>query len=209
MGGTSPELQVALARLKHLHPHARMWSHEEVGSGRVEGENEDQSFIAVFLYEHDITEHFRPLGRYKFIITNGFLASHAYNLALVWLQGQGARALRRARLRHNFKKFYAETMLHARDVMLGRALLLETLTYEQELMAPIFDAAKADPNLNERASTLSSAMTGLAQHHELGHYFQGRSPAELPLKSPSFWTDAWCLWLPTSDNSMPNVTLKR
>ncbi|MDP9190697.1 MAG: hypothetical protein M3P06_03235 [Acidobacteriota bacterium] len=69
-------------------------------------------------------------------------------------------------------------MLHARDAMLGRSLLLETLAYEQELMAPIFDAAKADPNLNERAHTLASAMTGLAQHHELGHYFQGRSPAE-------------------------------
>ena len=178
MGDPSPELQRALARLKRLHPHARLWSEGEVEAGRVEGESEDQSFVAVFLYEHDITEHFRPLGGYKFIITNGFLASHAYNLALVWLQGQGDRALRRARLRHNFKKFFAETMLHARDVMLGRALLLETLAYEQELMAPIFDAAKADPNLNERADTLASAMTGLAQHHELGHYFQGRSPAE-------------------------------
>jgi hypothetical protein len=178
MGGASPELQRALERLKRLHPHARMWGHEEVEAGRVEGENETQSFIAIFLYEHDITEHFRPLGGYKFIITNGFLSSHAYNLALVWLQGQGDRGLRRARLRHNFKKFYAETMLYARDVMLGRSLLLETLAYEQELMAPIFDAAKADPNLGERASTLASAMTGLAQHHELGHYFKGRSPAE-------------------------------
>jgi hypothetical protein len=178
MAAPSSDLQRALARLERLHPHARLWSHGTVDAGRVGDEREDQSFINVFLYEHDITEHFRPLGGYNFIITNGFLASHAYNLALVWLQGQADRQLRRARLRHNFKKFYAETMLHARDVMLGRALLLETLAYEQELMAPIFEAAKADSDLNARASTLASAMTGLAQHHELGHYLQGRSPAE-------------------------------
>lgn len=184
MGSTSPELQQVLERLKRLHPHARMWGHGEVEAGRVEGESEDQSFISVSLYEHDITEHFRPLNGYKFIIANGFLASHAYNLALVWLMGLSDRALRRARLRHNFKKFFAETMLYARDVMLGRALLLETLAYEQGLMAPIFDAAKADPNLRERASNLASAMTGLAQHHELGHYFYGRSPAEFASGMP-------------------------
>jgi hypothetical protein len=186
MDGTSPELQRALERLMRLHPHARMWGHGEVGADHVEGESEDQSFISVFLYEHDITEHFRPLNGYKFIISNGFLASHAYNLALVWLQGLGDRALRRARLRHNFKKFYAETILYARDVMIGRALLLETLAYEQELMAPIFDAAKADPNLSKRADTLASAMTGIAQHHELGHYFYRRSPAEFTSEMSKF-----------------------
>jgi hypothetical protein len=163
-----------------------MWGHGEVAAGRVEEENEEQSFISVFLYEHDITEHFRPLSGYNFIIANGFLASHAYNLALVWLQGQEDRTLRRARLRHNFKKFYAETILYTRDVMIGRALLLETLAYEQELMAPIFDAAKADPNLKERADTLASAMTSLALHHELGHYFYGRSRAEFISEIPKF-----------------------
>jgi len=155
-----------------------MWRHAEVEAGRVVGETGDQSFIYVSLYEHDITEHYRPLGGYNFIVANGFLASYAYNLALVWLQGRDDRALRRQRLRHNFKKFYAEAVLHARDVMLGRALLLETLACEQGLMAPLFDAAKLDPDLHERGQVLASTMSGLAQRHELGHYFHQRSPAE-------------------------------
>ena len=175
----SPALHRALQRLKCLHPHARMWGHGEVEAGRVQGEDVAQCFILVSMYEHDITEHFRTLGSHRFIIANGFLASHAYNLALVWLSDARDRTLRRARLRSNFKKFYAETLLHARDVMIGRALLLETLAYEQGLMRPIFDAAAADTALAARARTAGSAMTDLAQHHELGHYFHARAPAEL------------------------------
>jgi hypothetical protein len=94
--------------------------------------------------------------------------------------------LRRARLRHNFKKFYAETMLRSRDVMLGRALLLETLAYEQELMAPIFDATEADPGLGEQATAVASSMCGLAQHHELGHYFHERSPTWFAAEASRF-----------------------
>lgn len=182
----SASLQAALQRLKTMHPQARMWNHGEVGAGQVDGEASAQSFVVVYMYEHDITEHFRKLGGYRFIIANGFMASHAYNLALVWLDRAGGRALRQARFRHNFKKFYAETLLHARDVMIGRAFLLETLAYEQGLMRPIFDAAAADPQLAQRAAEAGSAMSQLAQHHELGHYFQSRAPAEFAAELPAF-----------------------
>ena len=178
-----PDLVKAIDRLKSLHPTARMWNHGEVDAGRLQSEDAEQSFILVSLYEHDITEHFRALGGYRFIISNGFLSSHAYNLALVWLQGQDNRELRRVRFRHNFKKFFAEVMLHRRDTMLGRALLLETLAYEQELMAPIFDAAKSNPQIEAAANLLASSMTGLAQHHELGHYFFARSRDEFMIEA--------------------------
>lgn len=177
MDHESPELGRALERLRLCHPQARWWSSAPIEAGRVEGESEDQRFILVALYEHDITEHFRPLGGFNFLISNGFLASHAYNLALVWLQRVGDRHLRRARLCHNFKKFYAEVLLSARDVLLGRALLLETLAYEQALMEPIFLEASTDPGLEARARSVASAFSSLAQQHELGHYFCERSPA--------------------------------
>jgi hypothetical protein len=179
-------LKTALQRLKGLHPQARMWNHGEVGAGQIDGESSVQSFVVVHMYEHDITEHFRTLSGHRFIIANGFMASHAYNLALVWLDRAGGRALRQARFRHNFKKFYAETLLHARDVMIGRAFLLETLAYEKGLMRPIFDAAAADPQLAQRAADAGAAMSQLAQHHELGHYFQARAPAEFAAELPAF-----------------------
>lgn len=185
-GEDMSDLQNALRRLRRLHPHARMWNHGEIGAGQIDGENEPQKFILVHLYEHDITEHFRPLGGYNFIISNGFLASYAYNLALVWLQSQDDPSLRRARFCHNFKKFYAETLLHMRNVLIGRAFLLETLAYEQGLMIPIFDRVKSDPTAGDQARKLEQTMTSLAQHHELGHYFRQRSPTEFDAEMPKF-----------------------
>jgi hypothetical protein len=146
-------------------------------------EHEDQAFQYVALYEHRIGISVRPIGDHVFIISNGFLTSHAYNLALTWLWRYRApgpeRAGLGAALRHNYKKFFAECVLAHENRLIGRALLIETLVYEQDLMQPMFDVVAADPGLGQIASEIAQLMSSLAAQHELTHYFKRRGETEL------------------------------
>ena len=158
-----------------LTPRARFFQTSEVAAGRLSTEHEDQAFQYVALYEHRIGISVRPIGDHVFIISNGFLTSHAYNLALTWLWRYRApgpeRAGLGAALRHNYKKFFAECVLAHENRLIGRALLIETLMYEQDLMQPMFDAVAADPGLGQIASEIAQLMSSLAAQHELTHYW--------------------------------------
>lgn len=138
-----------------------------------------QSFHYGSYYAHCIGNAFFHEKGFDFILSNGFLASHAYNLALVLLHYRGSADGKMARaLAHNFKKFYAECALFKRNCLIGRALLIETLAYEQDLMIPVFAAAEADAALATRARLTANVMSSLLSGHELSHYFQRQSPDE-------------------------------
>jgi hypothetical protein len=172
-------LDAAVARLRLTCTKARFFQVGKVAAGRLDNEPAEQKFHYVSLYDHCIGTAFRQINGINFIISNGFLASHAYNLALTlaWRQADSA-AVRLAALRHNYKKFFAECVLRARNRLIGRAMLLETLLYEQDLMAPMFAAARHDPKWAETAGVVANLMTSLPGYHELAHYFRRRGGAD-------------------------------
>src|SRR3954465_3843851 len=179
-------LEQALELLRSTFSNARFFSHTAVEAGRFAHEQADQQFVYVAMYEHRLSTHFRIIGEWPFIITNGFLSSHAYNLALAWLwHGAGTRAgpdRLLAALRYNYRKFYAEAALGERNCLIGRAMLIETLLEQGEIMEPIFAEAEADVRLAKRVRDLQAVTGQLASHHEAGHYFlrkRGASPEEL------------------------------
>jgi hypothetical protein len=106
------------------------------------------------------------------------LGSFAYNLLTCWLQTHTQNLQIEARearlsqlLRHNFKKFYAEQLLRRLNNCFSRAILLETLLFEQQMMIPVFAARETDALLDARVTAAASLMTGLTANHEIGHYF--------------------------------------
>ncbi|HEX9965994.1 MAG TPA: hypothetical protein VGB04_13545 [Allosphingosinicella sp.] len=178
-------LEQAHELLRSTFPEGRFFRHAPIEAGRFTHEQADQQFVLVSIYEHRLSTHFREVGGWPFIITNGFLSSHAYNLALVWLWHRaGSRAgpdALKVALRHNYKKFYAEAALGERNCLIGRAMLIETLLDQDEVMEPIFADASMDPVLTKRVGELQSVTGQIASHHEAGHYFisRGISPVEL------------------------------
>jgi hypothetical protein len=174
-------LDKALLRLQSLTPRARFFQSAEISAGRREGETEDQRFHYVSLYEHRIGNSVRPIGDYTFIIQNGFLTSHAYNVALAWLWPRRAGTGRPGddgAVRHNYKKFFAECGLFRNNRVIVRAMLIETLMYEDGLMKPIFEASESDVEFGRLAQDIASLMSLLATRHELCHYFMARLPHE-------------------------------
>ena len=176
------KLNRVIKSLRSCHPRARFFQVGEVAAGQTDNEDQEQKFQYVSLYEHKITNSFEPLRGHLFIISNGFLASHIYNFALVWVwyncfENTSSEWLDAA-LRHNMKKFFAECLLSERNALIGRALLIETLMYEQDLMKPIFSAIEEKPNLKQMAEDLAHIMSITMSHHELGHYFLHRSTDE-------------------------------
>jgi len=175
-------LEKAFARLRSLVPGARFFQSGEVSVPASEPGEADHSFHYVSLYEHRIGISVRSIGAFTFIIANGFVTSHAYNLALCWLW-YGDAARRRAgtldsALRHNYKKFFAERATAQRSCLIGRAMLLETLIYEQALMRPIFDAISQEERLGRLARDIASATAQMPSMHELSHLFLRRSRPE-------------------------------
>ena len=123
----------------------------------------------VSYYAHRIGNHFISRYGYSFVLSNGFLQSHIYNLALanIVLQDDSDR-LERAFI-YNYKKFYAECCLGAGNCFIGRALLLETMLFEQDAMVEVFDRAEA-----KFALRIAGAMTTILNMHEMNHHFAHR-----------------------------------
>ena len=172
-------LNRALKRLKARFPSGRYFQTGEISAGRTEDESEDQYFHLVSIYEHAITNSFLSIDSHNFVISNGFVGSHAYNLALVCYhhtrkENYNIQWFRNA-LRHNFKKFFSECVLGEKNCLIGRAFLLETLVHEQDLMKRIFDSLPSDPKTAQIAQELSTVMTSLISSHEMAHYFIERT----------------------------------
>jgi hypothetical protein len=174
--GTIPSPEVTRRRLLSALGPARFVQFAEIDA-TADGE---EGFHYVSLYLHRIGNQFRVIDGEAFIISNGFLSSHAYNLALVHLfHAGGDPAGRTAALKHNYKKFFAECVLGVRNCLMGRALLLETILFEQDLMKPLFASLEDNPGRSAAASEVATTMSMLLSQHELGHYQDRRSGGRL------------------------------
>jgi len=130
------------------------------------------------IYDENIDAMFlRSKFHGNIIVNNTYLASFAYNMALVWLNfgheypdlevGKDC-ALSRL-LRYNFKKFFSEQILNRTHNVFGIAIFLETLLYQEQEMRQIFDAAKSDPIQSRKFEIFANVMSGIMLFHEVGH----------------------------------------
>jgi hypothetical protein len=126
----------------------------------------------------------RPRRYKKIVVNNTYLASFAYNLAIAWVfyggeferlkAGSGSNL--EILLRYNLKKFFAEQILLRTNSVFGTAIFLETLLYDEEVMRPLFAAAKEDRKLQEKYDYFASLMSNILLFHEVGHLMYDARP---------------------------------
>jgi hypothetical protein len=138
-----------------------------------------EGFYTANLYDEDINANMLVTGKGRVMVQNTYIASFAYNIFLCWLlchkvptEAAGLDRL----LAHNFKKFFAEQIYRRANLIPARALLLETLLYEQAMMVPVFAAKDADPALSADADAGAGLMSLALSLHELGHFYLETKP---------------------------------
>jgi hypothetical protein len=135
-------------------------------------------FIYVNLYDENVDNNVVPIRGRIVMIHNTYLSSFAYNLFLSWLYSHSGHAdpTLDCLLAHNFKKFFAEQLWRQRSDVASRALLLETLLYEQVCMVPVFTAQGQDLALAKASQDAASIMSLVLSMHELGHFMLNTRP---------------------------------
>jgi hypothetical protein len=147
-------------------------------------------FFTANLYDERIDANMIITKQGRVMIQNTYIASFAYNLFLCWLHGhsdQTGGATLGSLLAHNFKKFFAEQIYRRTNRIPSRALLLETLLFEQEMMVNVFAAKDANAKLSADADVAAGLMSFALSMHELGHYYLATKPglwAELVQTEP-------------------------
>lgn len=169
-------------RVKLAFPRAKFVAYSPSSSFIDPSAGLDFEFHHVSLYDDDIRSNALYTLRGPVLLQNSYLSSHAYNLFACWLLGsewEGVAAPiadQQTLLMHNFKKFYAEQLLRQRNSIFSRAVLLETLLFEQRCMIPVFQAQADNADLNRLASLGASLMSSLTSFHEFGHLIQRLRP---------------------------------
>ncbi len=110
------------------------------------------------------------------VANNTYLSGFVDNLALVWLANTDGCLDKDGSLlrlmRHNLKKFYAEQLLRYRNTAFARAMLLETLLYEESWMRDVFDRRGSDAELAASHNGVRSLAAALLLNHEIAHVVQ-------------------------------------
>jgi hypothetical protein len=169
------------ARIRRLRPHAKFIAVQHSSEFIAPEANLGGGFFTANLYDERIDSNMITTGLGRVMIQNTYIASFAFNLFLCWLYGrrrppEAAGASVDALLAHNFKKFFAEQIYRQSDRVPARALLLETLLFEQVQIVGVFAAKEADPKLSADADTGANLMSFALSMHELGHYYLATQP---------------------------------
>ncbi|MXV14530.1 hypothetical protein [Hufsiella ginkgonis] len=140
-----------------------------------------RGFYYVSLYDENIGSNVFTSSAGPVMISNSYLSSFAYNLALAVLYEfendiQPTDQKVSALLKYNFKKYFAEQLFHKSNTIFSRAILLETLVYEQFRMIPVFERIKEDSAFSRTATEASNIMGQLVMFHEMGHYYIDHNP---------------------------------
>lgn len=142
--------------------------------------NIGKGFYYVSLYDELFESTLIDTAKGVLLASNTYEASHAYNVVLAWIHafrkkgvfGEGTDPL----IKYNLKKFYAEQLYHHYDNVFSRAVLLETLLYEQHLMKPVFEETEQNDDWKDTADQVAGMMSSLVLFHELGHYYLNHLP---------------------------------
>lgn len=166
--------------ISRIRPRARFVSVSHTDEFMPKEEEIGAGFSYVSLYDEDIASNVIRTSNGIILIDNSYLSSFAYNLALsrvytVSMQEDTGPQEDRL-LRYNLKKFYGEQLFAKHNNSFSRAVLLETLLYEEKHMRPVFANIKENADLQSAASILSQIMASLVVNHEMGHYYLDHSP---------------------------------
>lgn len=133
-------------------------------------------YFFVSLDDAKIDSVFNKCKAGNYIIQNSYLSSFAYNLYIsAFIYHNSDVENEKLILKHNFKKFYAEQLLHSYNCIFSRSILIETIL-EEEKMRKVFEKIKSNPDLSLKADAVASLMSNLISFHELGHYiFQNKN----------------------------------
>lgn len=143
-----------------------------------------KGFFYISLYDELVDANLVETPKGVLVIGNTYLSSFAYNLILAWIyehkEGKINRDTINPLIKYNFKKFFAEQLYHNINNIFSRAVLLETLLYEQQLMIPVFEAANTNLSWAETADAVAGLMSGIVLFHELGHYYLTHATGMFP-----------------------------
>jgi hypothetical protein len=133
-----------------------------------------EGFYYASVYDEAIDANLYETDHGYVLIENSYIASFAYNLFFCWLYCKDKNASVEELhdlLAHNLKKLCAEQLYRRDNTVSSRALLLETLLYEERKMLAVFATKQTNPGLAELAWTAGSGvMLFLLTQHEFGHY---------------------------------------
>ncbi len=134
-----------------------------------------EGFFYASVYDEAIDANLYETDHGFLLIENSYIASFAYNLFFCWLYFRGDLSNSRLHnlLAHNFKKLCAEQLYRRNNTVSSRALLLETLIFEERMMVEVFATRESNPTLAELAWSVGSGiMLFLLTQHEFGHYIR-------------------------------------
>jgi hypothetical protein len=134
-------------------------------------------FYIANLYDERVDANMLIGKHGRVMVQNTYIASFAYNMFLCWLYAHRHEEARTSAtdldglLAHNLRKFFAEQIYRATNRVPARALLLETLLFEQQCMVPVFTAKNADATLAADADWGAGLMSFALTMHEMGHFY--------------------------------------
>jgi len=186
-------------RIELLRPRAKFVAFSHSNEFIDKSANLGDGFHYANLYDEQIDSNVISSPRGLLMIHNTYLSSFAYNLLLCRLlyagddSNEGKTNLKRL-LKHNFKKYFAEQLFAAHNNIFSRAILLETLLYEQQMMVPVFGAKARDESLSRNADIGAQLMSSALSFHELGHFYLDNTPQlwdEILANFPDVLTDLY------------------
>jgi hypothetical protein len=178
-----PTIRAITASVKRMRPTAR-FIHVTHSSDWIDPAAElGEGFYIANLYDERVDANMLISKHGRILVQNTYVASFAYSMFLCWLyahrhKGAGISATDLdGLLAHNMKKFFAEQIYRATYRVPSRALLLETLLFEQQCMIPIFAEKNADTRLAADADWGAGLMAFVTTMHEMGHFYLAVKPA--------------------------------
>jgi len=132
----------------------------------------DKHYFFVSLYDEEIENNFLS-SENRILVHNTYAGSFIYNLGLCYYFLNTEKTLSHFHrvLNYNLKKFYAEQLYHYRNCIFSRAILLETLLYEQQDMTIIFDEMVGRKENAAMVHMIENIGTSIFSFHEMGHLF--------------------------------------
>lgn len=152
--------------------HERLFSDPVEFSYPVEEHGFSLDGYQLSVYSPRISPYCYSLGDGRYIIAmNSYLTSFASECALV-LSADLDETEQQDLLRYNLKKFYAEQIIDRANVAIGRALLLETLLYEEHTMRDLKEKAASSTELTRRYELAVTTTSNILLQHEAAHMIQ-------------------------------------
>ncbi len=164
----------AFELFKTTHPGVQHFQHERMPGGFPPGDVHVKSLELVTFHEFRLGTNVRRIGGWTFIAENSFVSGYIERLAKLWLWHQRTPSVANPplilALRHCFKRFFAEISLGEFNNQKARALLVECVAFERDVLKAVVEGLANEPQAQKVTSDLASLAGTITRYHEYGHY---------------------------------------